>query len=330
MDLSQLFNALPLPTLSENEGLVLSAIQIPNHDPSRLAKDVNGFPVILLGTEQSECQLAPIILENLKVHYSQICRIVQVDASVHTGTYTTISCLAKEPALRSYFLHIIAMLLENQQWLSSPFDVAEAVRVLVELFRALARPSTESVQGLWAELFLIARTPKPILVVEAWHRFPEAKYDFTAGVQAIEVKSASGGTRQHHFSLEQLQITGEYDEVLVASMFVRRSEAGVSIKQLLDELEKRLTGRPDLLLHINNMVVKTLGSSWTHVLDESFDDRLARTSLLFFTASSIPTVNTDLPSGVTNVRFISDLTNILPIRVGDYRIKGGLFGAAIR
>ena len=330
IDLSELFNALPLPTLLEDQGRVLSAILIPNHSPSRLAKDVNGSAVILLGTGQGEYQLAPIVLENIAVHYSQVCRIVQVDASMQTGTYTTISCLAKEPALQRYFLHVIAMLLENQQRLSTALDVADTVRVLVELFRALARPSTESVQGLWAELFLITRAPKPIFVVEAWHHVLEAKYDFTAGVQAIEVKSASGGIRQHYFSLEQLQVTGEYDEVLVASMFVRRSEAGASIKQLLDELEKRLIRRPDLLLNINNMVVKTLGSNWANALDEGFDDRLARTSLQFFAASSIPSVNPELPAGVTNVRFLSDLTNVVPVQAGAFRSKGGLFSAAIR
>lgn len=330
MNLTSLFNALPPPTLSEEQGAILSAIQIPEHGPNRLAKDVNGFPVILLETEQSEYPLAPIILENLTVHYSQVCRIVQVDASVQTGTYTTISCPSKDSTLRSYFLHVITMLLENQQQTPTSVDVAEAVRVLVELFRAMARPSTESVQGLWAELFLIARAPKPIFVVEAWHNVPEAKHDFTSGSQAIEVKSATTGTREHYFSLEQLQATSKYEEVLVASMFVRRSEVGMSIKGLLDELEKRLTGRPDLLLHINNMVVKTLGSNWATVLDEGFDERLARMSLRFFTASSIPSVNPELPAGVTNVRFVSDLTNVVPAQAGIFRSKGGLFNAAIR
>ncbi len=330
MALSQLFNNLPLPPFSEGQGSILSAVQIPNQGSSRLAKDLNGFPVILLETEQSEYQLAPIILENLVVHYSQVCRIVQIDGSADTGTYTAISCVAKDHALRSYFLHIMTMLLASQQKLSTASDVTDAVRILVELFKALSRPSTESVQGLWAELFFAARSQKPVLVVEAWHRFPEARYDFTFGSQAIEVKSASSGTRQHNFSLEQLQPTVEYDEVIVASMFVRRSEAGVSIKQLLDELEKRLIGRPDLLLHLNNMVVKTLGSNWANVLDEGFDDRLARTSLQFFNANSIPSVNPELPAGVTNVRFESDLTNVVPVQVGDYRLKGGLFGAALR
>jgi hypothetical protein len=222
------------------------------------------------------------------------------------------------------------MLLESQKQVPITFNISEAVRVLVDLFRALARPSTESVQGLWAELFLVAQAPKPAIVVEAWHRVPETKYDFTSGSQAIEVKSASGGTRQHHFSLEQLQAMGGYDEVLVASMFVRRSEAGASIKRLMDELEKQLIGRPELLLHVNNTVVKTLGSSWVNVLDDSFDDQLAQTSLQFFTASSIPSVNPELPEGVSNIRFISDLSNIDPVNLKHYRSMGGLFGAAIR
>ena len=90
---------------------------------------------------------------------------------------------------------------------------------LIELFRAMTTPSRKSVQGLWAELFLIAQSRQPTILVDAWHMLPEDRYDFAMDDQRIEVKSFSGSLRQHHFSLEQLQ-PPEGVKTLIASMLV--------------------------------------------------------------------------------------------------------------
>ena len=55
--------------------------------------------------------------------------------------------------------------------------------------------------------------------------------------QRIEVKSVLGRNRQHYFSLEQLH-PPEGVRALVASVFIERSQAGVSITDLTEEITK--------------------------------------------------------------------------------------------
>lgn len=69
---------------------------------------------------------------------------------------------------------------------------------LIELFRAIAKPARKSLQGLWAELFLISQACQPAILVDAWHTAPEDSYDFAVDNQRIEVKSFSGQICQHH------------------------------------------------------------------------------------------------------------------------------------
>ena len=105
---------------------------------------------------------------------------------------------------------------------------------LIELFRAMSEPPRKSVQGLWAELFVISRSHHPSILIDAWHTMIEDQYDFAMGNQRIEIKSFSGDVRNHHFSLEQLHPpTGVI--ALVGSILVARSQAGESLHDLREK-----------------------------------------------------------------------------------------------
>ena len=248
---------------------------------------------------------------------------------VHKGVYSSISCTSLDKTVQKYFLDVMAMILEEHGKGTNAFDTTKAVTVLVDLFSVLARPPRESVQGLWAELNFAVTSRDPIKTFEAWHEYPEALYDFTYGSQSIEVKSASSSVRKHHFSLEQLCVPSGC-EVLIASILVETSEAGVSLSELLNEVGSKLSSHPALLLRIHDTVAKTLGSTWRSSLEAKFDRQLARSSLLFFDPRTVPSVNPVLPRGVSNVRFVSDLTSVRPVAIDDYRVREGLFSAALR
>jgi hypothetical protein len=187
----------------------------------------------------------------------------------------------------------------------------------------------KSIQGLWAELFMIARARNPHVMLNAWHATPEDRYDFNQGEQRLEVKSSSMRIRQHHFSLEQLHYL-EGTKVLIASIFIERAGAGTSAFDLMEQIHSRIINNPDILLHMDRVVGLTLGKNWRHALQERFDQELAEKSVAFFESSTIPTVNPSLPLGVSEVRFKSDLTTSPTINLASYRALGGLFQAALR
>lgn len=64
-----------------------------------------------------------------------------------------------------------------------------------------------SIQGLWAELFVISIASNPEYLLKAWHSSLNDVYDFNDGIDKIEVKSTSKSHRIHKFSYDQLSPT---------------------------------------------------------------------------------------------------------------------------
>ena len=196
------------------------------------------------------------------------------------------------------------------------------------MFQALDSPPLKVAQGLWTELFILAESEDPGKLVDAWHSVPEDLYDFNDGCHRIEVKSASGQVRRHSFSLAQLQPPAG-THLVVASVIVNRAGGGTTVNDLADELRCRLSGSPEQQLRIYRVVTLTLGDRWREFSLERFDRPEARNSLAFFRPSDIPMVNSDLPAGVSNVRFSADLTGKVPYSEQETRALGGIITSAV-
>lgn len=326
LNLVELFESLKPPHTRLNEENFFSAIPIFGYEPHRLGKDRQGFPVILLSIEDERSQIvpAPITLEYLSVLYNVECRISQLNGDIERRKFTVIRCTGASSRLQTYFLHILSTIIVSLDNPPTSQDVNQAIKILIELFRAMTRPPRKSIQGLWAELYFMARVDQPTPLIEAWHIRPEDRYDFSLGNQRVEIKSTSHRVRQHHFSLEQLHPPAGI-EVLVASIFVERTQAGQSLMELLEKIRSCIIDRPDLLLHVDEIVGLTLGSSWKHALQERFDEKLAEDSLAFYEVSTVPSVNPEIPLTVSKVHFMSDLTGLETINLSTYRNKGNLF-----
>jgi hypothetical protein len=307
------------------------ATPIPGYDQHRLSKDAQGKPLLLISIvdARSQKQTAPIVLEHLTVMPDMDCRISRPDGTLEAGRFTVVRCTGADATLQTYFLRIASTIVTSLKNRPTQFDVTYAINRLIELFRAMTKPPRKSVQGLWAELFLISQSRQPAILVNAWHTLPEDRYDFAMDDQRIEVKSVSGRLRQHHFSLEQLH-PPEGVKTLVASVFVERSRAGESIVDFVEKIRVRLGNHSDLILHMDTIIALTLGDGWRHISEARFDRRLAKESLAFFEASAIPSVNPNLPVGVSGVRFRSDITGIPTAEISHHRAEGGLFEAALR
>jgi len=198
---------------------------------------------------------------------------------------------------------------------------------IVELFRLMSEPPRKSIQGLWAELFVIWRSVDISLLVQAWHRVPEDLFDFNSGSQRIEVKSAGGRQRVHHFRLEQLQPPAG-TEVLVASMLVESSGAGLSLEELADGVRTRLGAKAELIDRFDRIFIASLGSEWRKAMELSFDQERARESLHFHWARDIPSIDPGIPPRISEVRFRVDLEGLPVAALADLRSRGGMFMAA--
>lgn len=242
--------------------------------------------------------------------------------------FTVIQCTAVEPYLHSYFLMIatpLVMMLGPEPRLSKVVTLLDG---FIEIFRALLLPAKKSIQGLWGELFLIARSSNPRMLVSSWHVTPEERYDFSLGSFRIEVKTAIGRIRQHQFSLEQLYPPSG-TQVLIASILLERAGGGTSLEALISNVKENLREKPEIWMHFDRVLALSLGNSFRAALDERFDYELALESLSFYDPDVVPKLLPDLPIGVSHVHFRSDLSNVEKLTVDEVSRRAKLFQAML-
>ena len=331
LNLLTLFDSLQRPDTAAGENARFSAQPIPGYERHRLGKDEQETPSLLISViDPPENQRPiPIKLEHLTVQYDMDCRISHLDGSIEEGRFTIVRCTGLEKVLHDYFLRVVGAVVTSLGPTPSRLDVAHAMDKLVELFRAMTEKPRKSIQGLWAELFLIARVRETATMIAAWHVTPNDCYDFSTGDQRIEVKSTAGRVRQHHFTLEQL-CPPSGTNALIASIFVEHTGAGTSVMELAERIRSRASDHPDLVLQVDRMIALTIGEHWRYALEERFDRELAEESLAFFEPHAIPMISPNLPLGVSAVHFKSDLTGRPTADIAHYRAMGDLFQAALR
>lgn len=328
VDLARTFASLEPPPAMESY-LRFSALPVPGLSDYRIAVDPAGQPSLLISTAGSEdFRGPPLVLEHLSIQYAVDCRISEPGRGAETQRFTIIRCTDTDADLRDHFLAVGGALIEMIGIQPSPSAIRAAIGRIVELFRALQSPGRKSVLGFWGELFLISRASDIPTLVRAWHITPEERFDLSLGSQRLEVKSAGGRQRFHHFGLEQvLPISGT--QVFIASLLLERSAAGPSVADLLTRIRSGVRHDPEQILNVDRAVALTLGAGWRRALDERFDDHLAAASLAFFDPVVIPKPATMLPPEVTHVRFRSDLSRCTEIAPEALRQHGELFRAAL-
>lgn len=326
--LVDLFVQMQTPDVSGSDTNRFIAIPISSSRTYRLGKDSTGAPALLiLLSSDHAIDASPIRLQHLFVAHHVHC-VVHHGKGTDSGRFSLISCLDADSATEIYFLRVIEALLPSLGERPDVSSINKAVDSLVDLFRALSNPPIKAVRGLWAELFLLAESKDPKQLVDAWHNFPDDLHDFNEGNHRIEVKSTQGETRTHHFSLTQL-LPPEGTTLAIASVIVKRAGGGTTVNDLIDELCSIFAGSPQRILRLYKVVTMTLGDKWHEADLDTFDRFTARQSLAFFRSSDVPKISPDLPAGVSNVRFSSDLTGKPPLSKNEARALGGLIASAV-
>lgn len=326
--LTSIFCRLPTPEANSSEES-FSALIIEPLSPHRICKDVEGRPAILISISDSERNetLYPVALEHISIRYNVLCQVADEEQPSRKGRFIVIRCESRKEDLIEYFLRTMEIHIRSIGSAPSCNQVAAMVENLVELFRTLNQPSKQSIQGLWAELLVIAESSDPVLLLRSWHGDPGERYDFSANRQCVEVKSSSVQARIHHFSLEQLHPTSGKSAIVI-SLFVQRSVDGFTIIDIIDKIRSHISNDINILTHLHRNVTITLGIDWRQASSIRFDKRLAKESIRIYDVERIPSVNWPTPLEVTEVKFKSNLSRIpSEHNVSSLLAKGGIFAS---
>lgn len=167
----------------------------------------------------------------------------------------------------------MCIVLEKLGDFPSQQDLLNEIQKLVELFRRFSRPPIKTIQGLWAELFVIEHSSNPSYLVKSWHTTTSDIFDFNDGTDKLEVKSTSRINRVHRFSHNQLT-PNESSIVVIASLCVQQSGVGKTVLDLMDAIEPNLENA-ELRFQLADMISKTLGSDFEKACEYCFDYALA-------------------------------------------------------
>lgn len=310
--LRKIVQDLDIPAPSGDEE-VFSVTSVGGRDSHQVGIDDQGRPAVLLrlsGAGEGYEGSYPIRLRNMALRYGVKARIAS-EREIEERTYTILQCLSDDRGLQEYFVTVAAAFLDSVPESPSARDVASRVSRLVKLFESVQKRGIQSIQGLWAELFVLEQATGVRECLSAWYSDVSETYDLSLGRERGEIKSYSGPVRSHIFSHRQLH-PPERSTVVIASVQVQSSSGGRSGSSLTESIIDRAGISGDAELEFQEQLAKRLGESYSTEIKKKFDYELALDSYEFFNPSDIPRLKRGLPEGVSELQHRSDLTGVAP------------------
>jgi hypothetical protein len=295
-----------------------SAFQLPGRRPDFLAKASDGGPVFLL-QDSSPANYSPSIeLKHVLVQFHCTCRVATTGGALE-DQFAVISCDASVAELHEVFVRCLAAAVEQLPVQAGTSELQGCVQTLLNLFQALGRPSSRELTGLWAELFVIAKSKNVGHAMRAWHADHFERFDFSWPTGCLEVKAAAKEQRQHEFALEQLQPPFK-GAGCVASLLLQAMSGGVGVVDLANEIEVRIADNPLLRQRLWENIAAALGSDFSERLDRRFDPSYAERSLAVYSMGDVPAPEQPKDLRVTALRFRADLSTVTSSLAGSPRV----------
>lgn len=299
-DLSRIFESLPVSEEPSSGRAAFHASPVSSNTHVLIAKTAQGRACLLVLTASSaETSPPPLRLENLTVQHGIEGR-VRTGNGVTEGVFSLIALRTGDKLLVDMFLRFAAAFVQHFPQRPTASEVSLELQRLVDLLQNLRKPATKTIQGLWAELFLIASRDRPSRWINGWHTDPIGLHDFVFGDIRVEVKSTTAHERSHRFSHDQLSAPAGV-ELFIASVLVERSNRGASVFDLADTLHQKVSPEESLLL--DTIIASTLGTDHAKASDIKFDPHRATDSLLFFPLKAIPRLTEEIPARLMDVSY---------------------------
>ena len=234
-ELYKQFSALALPV---NDATNVVSIDGTCH---KLGKTKDGYPEFYICSDGKEGHPKSTPLENLDVYYDSPCSICE-DGVTKQQCFSVLSLRRTGDSLYLYFITIVLRIIETLPSVPTSRKLAVEFDSLISIFSPSHKYDENKAKGLWGELLVIEQSQMPEMLIDAWHRNANDKFDFTMGKDKIEVKSTASEERKHAFSIGQLN-PSKNSNLVIASIMVRPSalsDTGLSIKDLYDKLQAKI------------------------------------------------------------------------------------------
>lgn len=299
---------------------IIETASIPGIKNHKIGISENIFPTFFIKCKGGSNQIKQLSLKIISVNINIRCQLYANGKLIDDANYAQVILKSESWEMKKYFIDIISTILPNFNDEEDGNKVKDELDKVVNLFSKLNAGPKKSIQGLWAELLLINMSDSPDYLINAWHISSNDKYDFNDGCDKIEVKSTEKTKRAHNFSIEQLTTT-QNSNLIIASFLVYESGIGTTVFDLSNSIKSRIND-VDTKIKLDSVIAECLGTDFELAFEKYFDNDYGIENLKLYQSNTIPSISIkDIPSCVSEVKFVADLTAINSINEISYKSK---------
>ena len=292
------------------------------------AKNKDNRNCFLIRVQQENRPFAAPSLKEINILFQVQCTI-ETDQGPDRDYWTIIEFNSEDDFKEDLFFTQMESIFGKLEFPCKTSDVSTLLQALFSLFKLLSRPGKSKLQGLWAELYLIYKSKDARELMRYWHINKSERYDFTDQEFRVEVKSCGTSNYRKHKLSHRQAYPPDKTVVIIASVIAEEISNGLSIKTIYEALQNTLIDEVELMEKLNLQCVETLGRDFETNITMSFDEQQAEQSLKFFDIRSIPKIEQDIPQGVEDLSYSSDLSIVNPINREEYSNKSVLFSLSM-
>jgi hypothetical protein len=247
--------------------------------------------------------------EHMQVQLDQKLSVEYGNSVAIERIFHVLSFRSDDKNIQIYFLQYIEGVVNKMGDYIQFQDLVPLLATALSLFRLVSSPPKTELQGLWAELCMIAESSNPEDMANEWHVTNSTLWDFQSKDRIVEVKSTTSGQRIHEFKNDQLLMPKNVETSVIASFILTRTDDGESIWDLLKEINRKVS--PKASEKVYKLVHELLGNRIAQSESIRFDRRMAKSQLLFYAIDSVPAFDrTSIPLEISDVRFKVNFTGI--------------------
>jgi Putative PD-(D/E)XK family member, (DUF4420) len=303
--LSTAFATLPPPV----DGALYSTAEVAGC-VHRIGRSVEGRPALVFRIEGGGLEPMRIRLRGVQIAYRRRCAITLGSSGRKVREVTIVELASESLFQEALFFKVAAVVADELANETDDEAIRSVIDRLVSMFRALNRPNSGSVLGVWGELLYMCSSPSPVDMLRMWRSDPKSIFDFWSVDAAVEVKTTVSRARRHSFALHQLAGRHVPGTAHVVSIMTQpMMETGTSVMDLADRLVRICAGSSSVF-RIHEVIWETLGEEIEFGSTLKWDDAMGIRTLSVIPVSAVPRVS-QVDPGVSNIRFVADLGRVV-------------------
>ena len=269
-----------------------------DEDSCYFGKDLDGNAVFMIPSTLENVPSLHQKTSSLGFFFNRKCSF-ELNGTVHTKTVHILTCKERNGDQILAFIRLTRAFAQTDRD-NDQLYLAKLFSSLSSLFDRRKSVSDIELQGLFAELYTILHFKEiGCDISECWQSRNMMKFDFTlTEKKRIEIKSTTKPNRTHHFKHDQL--LSELYDIRIVSLMLRNCDAGLSLGNLIDEINEEYPTQYPLLMHIEALVSHV---DKDHLFEIKYDPIYIRNNLRYYNALNIPHFNEKTPDGVFNAEY---------------------------